>query len=155
MVFGLCGFSILRNHPVNMGSHYMWAAFSVSEICWRFFAWAYCAEEVQMRNRGSKFWQWADSCIHSRTHEEELADGTVIDVQVRLSPVGCTQLFLGVYAYDGSLLIEEVYGTRPGETMSMAMQWGLERARAVAVNGPEMLFHGGNAAAGRLRAAGR
>ncbi|MOA29477.1 hypothetical protein D3C78_1504930 [compost metagenome] len=108
-----------------------------------------------MRNRGSKFWSWADSSIHSRTHEEELADGTVIDVQVRLSPVGCTQLFLGVYAYDGSMLIEEVYGTRPGETMSRAMQWGLERARAVAVNGPEMLSHGGSAPARRQRATGR
>lgn len=47
-----------------------------------------------MRIRGDVFWQWADPTLHHRTHDETLDDGTFIDVQVRLSPMGHTQMFL-------------------------------------------------------------
>ncbi|PYB79693.1 MULTISPECIES: hypothetical protein [Pseudomonas] len=85
-----------------------------------------------MRIREETYWQWADVQLHSRSHDEELSDGTSIDVQVRLSRVGATQLFLGLYARDGKALLEEYYPSRPGETMTRALVWGVDRARALA-----------------------
>jgi hypothetical protein len=85
-----------------------------------------------MRVREGTYWQWADAQLHSRSHDEALSDGTTLDVQVRLSRLGATQLFLGVYAGNGRALLEEYYPTRPGETMTRALVWGVERARALA-----------------------
>ena len=85
-----------------------------------------------MRIREETYWQWADAQLHSRCHDEELSDGTSIDVQVRLSRVGATQLFLGLYARDGKALLGEYYPSRPGETMTRALVWGVDRARALA-----------------------
>ena len=85
-----------------------------------------------MRVREQTYWQWADAPLHSRSHDEALSDGTTLDVQVRLSRLGATQLFLGLYAGDGRALLEEYYPTRPGETMTRALVWGVDRARAMA-----------------------
>jgi len=85
-----------------------------------------------MRIRQATYWQWADAQLHSRSHDEELSDGTSLDVQVRLSRLGATQLFLGVYARNGEALLEEYYPARPGETMTRALVWGVDRARALA-----------------------
>ncbi|CAG8863743.1 hypothetical protein PS627_00681 [Pseudomonas fluorescens] len=85
-----------------------------------------------MRIREETYWRWADAQLHSRCHDEELCDGTSIDVQVRLSRVGATQLFLGLYARKGAALVEEYYPTRPGESMTRALVWGVDRARALA-----------------------
>lgn len=85
-----------------------------------------------MRIREEVYWQWADAQLHSRSHDEELSDGTSIDVQVRLSRLGATQLFLGLYAKSGAALHEEYHPTRPGETMTRALVWGVERGRALA-----------------------
>lgn len=49
-----------------------------------------------MRVREETYWQWADAQLHSRSHDEVLSDGTTLDVQVRLSRLGATQLFFGV-----------------------------------------------------------
>lgn len=88
-----------------------------------------------MRIRSDVFWGWADTKLHHRTHEEMLDDGTIIDVQVRLSCTGATQLFLGVYAPDGIALHEEAFDSRPGESMSRALAWGVGRARRVVSEG--------------------
>ncbi|WP_028634212.1 hypothetical protein [Pseudomonas parafulva] len=85
-----------------------------------------------MRVREQTYWQWADAHLHSRCHDEALSDGTTLDVQVRLSRLGATQLFIGLYARDGRALVEEYYPARPGETMTRALVWGVERARAMA-----------------------
>ncbi|MDR2308284.1 MAG: hypothetical protein LBE53_13970 [Paucimonas sp.] len=85
-----------------------------------------------MRIREETYWQWADAQLHSRSHDEELSDGTSIDVQVRLSRLGATQLFIGLYARDGLALLEEYYPARPGQTMTRALVWGVDRARALA-----------------------
>ncbi|MDD1012208.1 hypothetical protein [Pseudomonas rubra] len=85
-----------------------------------------------MRYRGEKFWAWADPTLHHRYHDEVLNDGTKIDVQVRLSRTGETQLFIGVYGESGTLIAEEAYYTRPHETMSRALVWGVGRARSFA-----------------------
>ncbi|MFG0356579.1 hypothetical protein [Pseudomonas sp. zbq_11] len=85
-----------------------------------------------MRTRGPKYWNWADSQLHCRVHEEVLSDGKTLDVQTRLSATGDTQMFIGVYAGSGKPIYEEVYGKRPGETMTRALAWGVERARRVA-----------------------
>ncbi|MBK5003714.1 hypothetical protein [Pseudomonas sp. S32] len=85
-----------------------------------------------MRVREQTYWRWADAHLHSRCHDEALSDGTTLDVQVRLSRLGATQLFLGLYARDGRALVEEYYPARPGETMTRALVWGVDRARAMA-----------------------
>ena len=85
-----------------------------------------------MRPRGSKYWGWADPALHSRCHEESYADGVSIDVQVRLSSEGVTQLFIGVYTSAVIPLLEEAYYSRPHETMTQALAWGVGRARAAA-----------------------
>ncbi|MGE8405857.1 MAG: hypothetical protein ACN6QH_02295 [Pseudomonas sp.] len=82
-----------------------------------------------MRIREEKYWQWADARLHSRSHDEVFSDGTSIDVQVRLSRTGATQLFLGVYARSGKALLEEYYPSRPHESMSRALVWGVDKAR--------------------------
>ncbi len=80
-----------------------------------------------MRNRGQNYWNWADPTLHTRSHDEELGDGTTIDVQVRLSPAGMTQLFIGVYATAGMALHEEAIDCRRNESMTRVLAWGSER----------------------------
>lgn len=87
-----------------------------------------------MRRRGSVYWGWADVNLHHRVHEEVLDDGTYIDVQVRLSRTGSTQLFIGVYAPGGLPILEEAFDSRPGESMTRALVWGVGRARIIAVD---------------------
>ncbi|WP_456015726.1 hypothetical protein [Pseudomonas fluorescens] len=82
-----------------------------------------------MRNRGKVYWDWADPAIHVRTVNERMPDGTFLDVQVRMSALWETQLFVGVYAQKGMMLFEEAFDSRPGETMTLALEWGLNRAR--------------------------
>jgi hypothetical protein len=86
-----------------------------------------------MRQRGQQFWAWADPQLHTRTHDETLDDGTTIDVQVRLSRIGATQMFIGVYAACGTAIFEEAYDSRPNESMTRALAWGVGRARRLAV----------------------
>jgi hypothetical protein len=88
-----------------------------------------------MRTRGSAYWEWADSTLHSRTHEEELSGGATIDVQVRLSREGITQLFIGVYAATGMPLYEEGMDCRSSESMTRALAWGVGKARRIAEQG--------------------
>ncbi|MFJ4349590.1 hypothetical protein ACIPZ5_01675 [Pseudomonas sp. NPDC089428] len=85
-----------------------------------------------MRIRGDVFWSWADPALHHRCHEEELDDGSSLDVQVRLSRTGQTQMFIGVYAPGGMAIHEEAFDSRPGESMTRAMAWGVGRARRIA-----------------------
>ena len=59
-------------------------------------------------------------------------DGTHIDVQVRLSRTGSTQMFIGVYATSGMAIHEEAFDSRPGESMTRALAWGVGRARRIA-----------------------
>ncbi len=88
-----------------------------------------------MRVRGNVFWNWADPALHHRTHDETLDDGIHIDVQVRLSKTGQTQMFIGVYAQSGMAMHEEAFDSRPGESMSRALAWGVGRARRIAQEG--------------------
>ncbi|MHA6195569.1 hypothetical protein ACX3YG_14485 [Pseudomonas wadenswilerensis] len=85
-----------------------------------------------MRVRGDVFWSWADPTLHHRSHEETLGDGTYIDVQVRLSRTGNTQMFIGVYSPSGEACHEESFDSRPGESMTRALGWGVLRARDLA-----------------------
>ncbi|MGE8047115.1 hypothetical protein ACQKPT_02250 [Pseudomonas monteilii] len=87
-----------------------------------------------MRIRGDVFWKWSDPTLHHRSHDETLDDGVNMDVQVRLSRAGNTQLFIGVYAGTGVVLHEEAFLTRPGESMTRALAWGVGRARCLATN---------------------
>lgn len=87
-----------------------------------------------MRIRGDAFWNWADPTLHHRTHDETLNDGRTIDVQVRLSRTGGTQMFIGVYARSGMVLYEESFDSRPGESMTRALAWGVGHARRIATD---------------------
>ncbi|UDI95282.1 MULTISPECIES: hypothetical protein [unclassified Pseudomonas] len=82
-----------------------------------------------MRTRGSVYWGWANPEIHFRNKDEILPDGKLVNVQVRTSKTGDVQLFLGVYGQAGTMLLEEGFDSRPGETMTGAMEWGFERAK--------------------------
>lgn len=88
-----------------------------------------------MKKRGSAFSEWVDNQIHHRSKDELLCDGTCIDVQVRVTRSGVTQLFIGVYRGDGIAILEEFYESLPTETMTKALVWGTDRARAFAVTG--------------------
>jgi hypothetical protein len=88
-----------------------------------------------MRLRGDVFWAWADPELHCRTHDETLNDGVFIDVQVRLSRAGETQMFTGIYAPDGKALYEEADDSHPRESMTRALAWGVGRARKLAADG--------------------
>lgn len=54
------------------------------KICWE----EDLEAQRKMRIRGPIYWGWADPKLHHRTHGEILDDGTLIDVQVRLSRTG-------------------------------------------------------------------
>ncbi|WP_371316891.1 hypothetical protein [Pseudomonas putida] len=86
--------------------------------------------------RGDVYWDWADPTLHHRSYEESLDDGSYLDVQVRLSRAGFTQLFIGVYAPSGTAVHEEAFDSRPGEPMTKALTWGVSRARHIAAGGP-------------------
>lgn len=81
-----------------------------------------------MRNRGQIFWEWADPDLHFRNFDERMADGSLINIQVRVSKANQIQLFLGIYAQDGELLLEEGYLDCKDQTMTTAMSWALQRA---------------------------
>lgn len=88
-----------------------------------------------MRVRGDVFWIWADPTLHHRIHDEILRNGTLIDVQVRLSRGGNAEMFIGIYAPDGTALHEEAVDARPGESMTRMLAWGVGRARRLVVSG--------------------
>jgi hypothetical protein len=94
-----------------------------------------------MRIRGEVFWQWADPTLHHRAHDETLGDGAHIDVQVRLSRTGNTQMFIGVYSPNGLAIHEEAFDSRPGESMTRALAWGVGRARRIATEGLTAVEH--------------
>lgn len=83
-----------------------------------------------MRNRGQVFWEWADPDLHFRNFDERMADGSLINIQVRVSREHLTQLFLGIYALDGKLLLEEAHMDCKRQTMMAAMTWALKRAHS-------------------------
>jgi hypothetical protein len=85
-----------------------------------------------MRMRGNVYWAWVDPALNHRSYEETLPDGSRIDVQVRLSRGGTTQLFLGVYARAGMALHEEAYDDWPKRSLVRALAWGSMRARQIA-----------------------
>jgi hypothetical protein len=86
-----------------------------------------------MRIRGDLFWAWADPTLHHRTHPETLSDGTTIDIQVRLSRSGVTQVFMGIYAASGMALHEEAHDERPGQSMTRALASAVAKARQLAL----------------------
>lgn len=85
-----------------------------------------------MMRRGSRYWLWADCELHCRSHDEVLSDGSIIDVQARVSRKGRTQLFIGVYNGEGLPVFEEAHDELPNDTMTTALAWGVGRARAKA-----------------------
>ena len=85
-----------------------------------------------MRVRGDVYWAWADPALHYRNHEEFLDDGTYIDVRVRFSRAGATQMIIGVYTASGMRIHEESFDSRHSESMTKALAWGIGRARRIA-----------------------
>ena len=43
-------------------------------------------------------------------------------------------MFIGVYASSGMALHEEAFDSRPGESMTRALAWGVGRARRIATD---------------------
>ena len=86
-----------------------------------------------MKKRGLTYWRWADPRLVTITHSEVVGQDWTIEVQARLSCTGATQLFLGLYDNSGTLLLEEAYEKRPGQTVTTALHWGIERLRSIAL----------------------
>ncbi len=86
-----------------------------------------------MRRRGGGYWEWADCQLANQRHAESLSDGSEIEVLVRLSRDGLTQVFIGIYACNGQMLCEECHKDCGSKTRSEAMEWGVERARQLVV----------------------
>ncbi|MCY1456228.1 hypothetical protein D9M71_734300 [compost metagenome] len=87
-----------------------------------------------MKLRGEKFSDWENCQIHCCLHGEVLENGQEIDVRVRLTPTGVTQIFLGIYAGCGTMHSEEMHDASSPQTMAQAMQWGICRAKALATD---------------------
>lgn len=104
-----------------------------------------------MRIRGVIYWNWANPALHVRSHDERLPDGTLIDVQVRTSSLGQTQLFVGAYGPKGVMIFEEAFDSRPGETMTQAMAWGLSHAKGRVTTSTNDRTPDGKAPRSRLR----
>lgn len=47
-------------------------------------------------------------------------------------------MFIGVYAQSGTALYEQAFDSRPGESMTRALAWGVGRARRIAEDGGRM-----------------
>jgi len=92
-----------------------------------------------MRNCGKVYLSWNDIHFQTRAHEEELDDGTQIDVQTRISRTRGVQMFIGVYQRNGWVIAEEIYDSLPGQTMARALVSGTQRARAVATGSVTLL----------------
>lgn len=88
-----------------------------------------------MKKRGDTYREWHDPILHHHVHEETLDTGACLEVQARLSRTGATQLFIGVYRTDGSVVYENAYDQRPGESVSRALEWGVGYGRRVASEG--------------------
>lgn len=89
-----------------------------------------------MPHRGKDYWDWADSALQHESHEEACNDNLQIDIQARVSRLGVTELFMGVYKADGHHLMEEYHRERHGETVAQALAWGAERARRLSNGWP-------------------
>ncbi|MCJ2375130.1 MULTISPECIES: hypothetical protein [Pseudomonas] len=83
-----------------------------------------------MRIRGQVFWAWANPFLHSRSSDFRLQDRGTINVQVRTSTTGSVGLFIGIYCPDGTMLFEESFDSRPGQTMTQASDWGMNWAKS-------------------------
>ncbi|MNF14097.1 hypothetical protein D3C80_2161720 [compost metagenome] len=46
-------------------------------------------------------------------------------------------MFIGVYALKGAAIQEEAFDSRPGESMTRALVWGVARARQIAIEGAQ------------------
>ena len=62
-----------------------------------------------MRHRGAQFWLWLNKRLPVKTYEDVLGDGRQIEVQARITPQGMTQVFIGIYAANGSSICEEFH----------------------------------------------
>lgn len=81
-----------------------------------------------LKQRQRVFWEWSDCALHTRCHDGIFEDGGQLDVQVRTSRTGVVQLFIGVYLGSGAMKFEEYYKDRVDESMTQALEWGIERA---------------------------
>ena len=85
--------------------------------------------EIRNAQTWKRLLELGQSEIRFRNKDERLPDGTLLNVQVRTSKTGDVQLFLGVYGQAGTMVLEEAFDSRPGESMTHAMAWGFERAK--------------------------
>jgi hypothetical protein len=92
-----------------------------------------------MRRRGAKFWLWTNTRLPLHTHEEVISSGVHIEVQVRVSHEGVTQVFIGVYDTNGWAIREEFHDRLVGEHYCVALKWGAQRAREIVADTQEFV----------------
>jgi len=86
---------------------------------------------MRPKQRQAVFWEWADCRLHSRGVDCVTPNGIQLDIKARTSRGGVVQLFIGIYSETGAMLMEEYYPDRADESVTLALQWGEERARGV------------------------
>lgn len=87
-----------------------------------------------MRRRGAQYWLWTNSRLALHSHEEVLNNGWQIEVQVRVSPAGVTQVFVGVYTQEGRALAEEFHDRGDEVCCALSLRWGAQRAREIVLD---------------------
>lgn len=83
--------------------------------------------DMHSQKRGGTFWLWADCLLKAERHQAYSETGSNIDIQVRASREGCTQMFIGVYNAAGNVLCEEFYSNLSCDTLAQALDWGIRR----------------------------
>ncbi|WP_085690555.1 MULTISPECIES: hypothetical protein [unclassified Pseudomonas] len=86
-----------------------------------------------MRRRGAQYWLWVDKRMPGKTHEDFLSDGRQIEVQARLTSQRMTQVFVGIYTAEGAAVCEAFQERLAGDTLSSAIEWGVQCARQIIV----------------------
>lgn len=65
-------------------------------------------------------------------HAEALDNGTSLEVEVRVTPIGVVQMHLVVHYGKSAYPIEEYYAQLPSTSAAEALNLGVDRARALA-----------------------
>lgn len=64
-------------------------------------------------------------------HSETLSNGGRIKVRAEILRDGSLKMFIGVYAADGSVVLEDDHLAPDGLDMEGAFEWGIDKAKGI------------------------
>lgn len=86
-----------------------------------------------MRRRGIAYAAWEDIRPVALRYDEDFGSGLALEVRVRASATGATQLFIGLYNSEHPRPFEEYYPCLIGKTIDHALSLGILRGRRLAI----------------------